>query len=285
MQTQEQYGGLQRTILDNPIDRHLEELSVAGYTVIPEALPENELDDWRERIDTVYTEQEKEFGGRAVLASIGDKDLCRAPLLYDRAFISMARNEKVLAVVRRVLGEWFILNLQNAIINRPDERHHQSAWHRDLPYQNWVISRPIALGALFAIDPFSELTGSTVVLPHTHRSEFLPSESYIRTHCTVITAAPGSALVFDAMMFHRAGYNQSQQIRRGVNHLYTVPILKQQYDFPRALGDSLGEDQELRRLLGYTSTVPTNVVQWRTERQNRLTETAARNAGTIDGTD
>jgi len=240
MNSEHYYGGQKPATVDDPLDHHLEELEVLGYTVVPDVLSKSELDDWRKRIDAVYERQEGESGGREALIAIGDQDLCRAPLLYDHAFLSMARHEKVLAIVNRILGDWFILNLQNAIINRPSERHHQSAWHRDLPYQNWVSSRPLAIGALFAIDPFSDLTGSTLVLPHAHRREAIPSETYISAHATTITAAPGSVLMFDAMVFHRAGYNRSQQIRRGVNHLYTVPILKQQYDFPRALGDANG---------------------------------------------
>jgi hypothetical protein len=62
----------------------------------------------------------------------------------------------------------------------------------------------------------------------------------------------------------------SGRIRRGVNHLYTVPILKQQYDFPRALGDGFTDDAALRQLLGYTSVVPVTALAWRQERQKRL---------------
>ncbi|MFM0488847.1 phytanoyl-CoA dioxygenase family protein [Paraburkholderia graminis] len=263
------YGDQRPLALDDPLAFHLEELSSLGYTVINDILPESELEDWRGRIDAVYELQEQESGGRDALIAIGDQDLCRVPLLYDQAFLSMARHEKVLAIVKRILGDWFILNLQNAIINRPNERHQQGAWHRDLPYQSWVASRPLAVGALFAIDPFSEMTGSTLMLPHSHRRETIPSEAYISAHAITVTAQPGSVLMFDAMVFHRAGYNRSGQIRRGVNHLYTVPILKQQYDFPRAFGDLFREDADLRRLLGYTSTVPIDALQWRIERQNR----------------
>lgn len=265
------YGDQRPANFNDPHACHLEELSSLGYTVIDDVLQESELGDWRERIDAVYERQEMESGGREALVAIGDQDLCRAPLLYDQAFLSMARHEKVLAIVSRVLGDWFILNLQNAIINRPNERHQQSAWHRDLPYQNWVASRPLAIGALFAIDPFSEATGSTLMLPHSHRRELIHAEAYISAHATTVVAQPGSVVLFDAMVFHRAGYNRSEQIRRGVNHLYTVPLLKQQYDFPRAFGDVFRDDAELRRLLGYTSTVPVDALQWRKERQNRTT--------------
>ncbi|KPD15516.1 hypothetical protein ADM96_32655 [Burkholderia sp. ST111] len=270
MSAEQYYGATAPKTAADALQQSVEELSTLGYTVIRGALSPAELEGWSQRIDAVYSAQEAEFGGREALAAIGEVDLCRAPLLYDGAFVDMARNEHVLAIVRHILGDWIILNLQNAIINRSDERHHQSAWHRDLPYQNWVISRPLAIGALFAIDAFDESTGGTLVLPHSHRQESMPSEQYIRKHALQIVAEPGSVLLFDAMVFHRAGHNRSGRVRRGVNHLYTVPILKQQYDFPRALGDAFTGDAAVRQLLGYTAAVPVDALQWRRERQCRV---------------
>lgn len=270
MDTERYYGATAPESTVGALARHTEELSTLGYTVVPDVLAPEELAGWRKRIDAVYEAQEREFHGSDALAAIGEKDMCRAPLLYDREFVEMARCGTVLSIVRKLIGDWVILNLQNAIINRSAERHHQSAWHRDLPYQNWVISKPLAIGALFAIDPFNEVTGGTLVLPHSHRQEAMPSEQFIRAHAVQVEAEPGSALLFDAMVFHCAGNNRSGRVRRGVNHLYTVPILKQQYDFPRALGEQFAADAELQQLLGFTSTVPVDALQWRRERQQRL---------------
>jgi ectoine hydroxylase-related dioxygenase (phytanoyl-CoA dioxygenase family) len=126
---------------------------------------------------------------------------------------------------------------------------------------------------LFAIDPFTTETGGTIVLPHSHRHDTMPSENYLLQHATQITASAGSVLIFDAMVFHRAGVNRSSQIRRGVNHLYTIPLLKQQYDFPAVLGESFSEDPAIRRLLGYDSRVPKNALEWRRDRVKRLAAT------------
>jgi ectoine hydroxylase-related dioxygenase (phytanoyl-CoA dioxygenase family) len=250
------------------VDTHLEELSLAGYSVLPDALPAEVLAAWRQRIDTVYEAQVTEFGEER-LSSIGETDICRAPLLYDGAFIDLVMNPKILEVVSRILGSWFILNLQNAIINRPGREHHQSAWHRDLPHQNWTISRPLAIGALFVIDEFTKTTGATMFLPASHRNETIPSQSWIEKYGITLEAPAGSAILFDAMVFHRAGVNRSKMIRRAVNHLYSVPIMKQQYDFPRALAYRSFDDPEVLKILGYTSQTPLDVSAWRNERLRR----------------
>lgn len=266
------YGRIEQTQASDDVARYAEEIAVRGFTVIPDLFSPEELAEWRKKIDSVYHKQEVEFGRDALIA-IQELDLCRAPLLYDFEFMRLATHPLVLSVVKQFLGDWFILNLQNAVINRPNQIHHQSSWHRDLPYQNWVISRPLAINALLAIDEFSEITGGTHVLPFTHKTEVLPSDAYIAANRVVVVVPAGSAIVFDSMLFHRAGANTSQNIRRAVNNLYTTPILKQQYDFPRALGERPDLDPAITRLLGYTSQVPIDVRAWRAAR-------AARNLGT-----
>jgi ectoine hydroxylase-related dioxygenase (phytanoyl-CoA dioxygenase family) len=187
----------------------------------------------------------------------------------------IAQHPVVMRIVERILGTYFILNLQNAIINRPDRPHHQSSWHRDLPYQNWVISKPLAINALFAIDEFSEITGGTHIVPFTHKTEILPSDEYISSNKMIACVPAGSAIIFDSMLFHKAGENRSKIIRRAVNNLYTTPILKQQYDFPKALGGREEFDLNTLQFLGYTSQVPMDDLAWRNARSARLPRKAS----------
>ena len=254
---------------DDGISKHAEDVVIRGYTILDNLFTPAALGEWRQRIDDVYQTQEQEFSHDA-LESIQDLDMCRAPLLYDFEFMRMAAMPPVLEIMQRLLGDWHILNLQNAIINRPNITHHQSSWHRDLPYQNWVISRPLAISAIFAIDPFSPLTGGTQVLPGSHKHENLPSNHYIDSNSITVEADAGSVIIFDSMLFHRAGYNQSSMTRRAVNHMYTSPILKQQYDFPRAIGIKEDMSAVTRKLLGYTAEVPKDALEWRLSRLKRL---------------
>ncbi len=254
---------------DDVVSQHVEDVTIRGYTILKDLFTLDALCDWRKRIDDVYRTQEKELSYEA-MKSIQDLDMCRAPLLYDFEFMRMASMPPVLEIMQRLLGDWHILNLQNAIINRPNVTHHQSSWHRDLPYQNWVISRPLAISAIFAIDPFSSSTGGTQVLPGSHKNETLPSNHYIDSNGITVEADAGSVIIFDSMLFHRAGYNQSSMTRRAVNHMYTSPILKQQYDFPRAIGMKDGMSAATRKLLGYTAEVPIGAFEWRLSRLKRL---------------
>ena len=263
------YGRVNQAQSADDIAAHVEELALLGYTIVPGLYEAAELEDWRRRVDAVYARQEADFGAER-LKGIGDKDVARAPLLYDFEFARMASHPRLMELMRRILGDFFILNVQNAIINQPSTDHHQASWHRDLPYQNFVISKPLAISALVTLDEFSPATGGTQVIPFTHKTELLPSARYIEAHRMTAAAPAGSAIVFDAMLFHRAGSNSSQGIRRGVNHVYSTPIMKQNYDFPRALGERPGLDPALARLLGYTSQVPPDERTWREQRATKL---------------
>lgn len=264
------YGSFTQTALKDHVSSYVEEISIKGFTTIPNLFSDDELSLWRQKIDKVYEKQEKEYG-RECLISIQELDVCRAPLLYDFSFIELATHPLVIGIVERILGDWFILNLQNAIINRPNSIHHQSSWHRDLPYQNYTISRPLAINALVAIDEFSSKTGGTQLVPFTHKTEVLPSDNYIENNKITANVPSGSVIVFDSMLFHKAGENTSGIVRRAVNHLFTTPMIKQQYDFSRALSNQqnhLNSFQE--RLLGFSSQVYVNDKEWRNARKRKL---------------
>ena len=263
------YGNLTQVECNNEIDLYIEEIKNDGFAIIQNVLTSKELDNYREKIDYVYSQQEKEFGLDRMNA-LNEKNMCRMPLKYDDYFINIATNQTVLEIVEKFLGKFYILNLQNAIINTPHEEHHQSSWHRDLPYQNYVISNPLSINALFCIDDFSVETGGTIVVPYTHKTEILPSDRYIEKHAVTAEAKAGSVIIFDSMLFHKAGYNSSNIIRRAVNHQYQIPLLKQFYDFPKVLNGKFSDDGFLSQLLGYTSQVPLDDVAWRENRLERV---------------
>jgi ectoine hydroxylase-related dioxygenase (phytanoyl-CoA dioxygenase family) len=265
------YGVTQQVQVSDSVGLALEEIHIKGYTVLKQVFSAVELAECRQRLDRVYLQQEQHLGHDTLLR-INELNLARCPLAYDAYFLHLATHERVLAHVEKILGHYYILHLQNGIINRPNEAHHQSSWHRDLPYQNFVISKPLAVNALWCIDPYNPLTGATEVLPFSHREESVPSEQFVTKHAVSLLAEPGDVVMFDSMLFHRAGYNSSEIIRRAINHVYTAPILKQQIDLPRLLGDQYINDLFLVKFLGYESQIAESDVIWRERRLQKLSK-------------
>jgi ectoine hydroxylase-related dioxygenase (phytanoyl-CoA dioxygenase family) len=269
------FGVKEFSAASSEVEQRVEEIGMIGYTIVPDALTESELETARRKVDEIYRRQTEEVGGENELKKFNDAYTARALLAYDEFFLGVATNPKVLPIVEALLGDYYILMLQNGIINVPAVGGEQNAgsWHRDLNYQHFVSSRPLSVSALFCVDEFSSETGGTHVLPGSHKMEIFPSEATVLSNERTITAPAGSVIVFDSMLFHRGGLNRSANTRRALNHMYTLPLIRQQISFPRMLGGKFSEDAFLRRFLGYEAETADNVRDWREERKARITTT------------
>lgn len=266
------FGVKEHTELSCEVDRYVEEIQIAGYTVVPGVLTDEELTAARPKLDEIYERQVAEVGGEARLQTINDVHTARSPLIYEELFLRVATKPAVLAVVERFLGDYYTLMLQNGILNVPQVGDEQNAgsWHRDLNYQHFVSSRPLSISALVCIDEFTVEAGGTLVLPGSHKTEVCPSDEFILAHEHPIEAPAGAALVFDSMLFHRGGHNRSGRARRALNHMYTLPLIKQQLSFPKMLQGKYSDDPFLRRFLGYDSEPGESIAAWREQRLARL---------------
>jgi len=245
----------------------LEELSRNGFCILEAALPLSTVAVLREALDRVLATQVARFGGEAAMAAIGELGQARALLEEDENFLAILCAPRLDAVVEAVLGPAALVMQQNGIVIPPNRaEHHQQSWHRDLPYQSWVATKPIALGALAVLDDFTPESGSTLFLPGSHRHEGFPSEAYVARWARPVLAAAGAIVVFDAMCFHRGGVNSGAVPRRAVNTLYGVPLLAQQVAFT----DRPGLDAKLRRRLGIDYQPAPSADAWRARRAARL---------------
>ena len=264
------YGVLEREQLDDEVAVHAERIRVAGYSVIADAFSAEDIAELGARLDSVLQQQVTEFGGTGNIAAIGDAGTARCLLAYDDEFLRPATHPIILRLCRLLLGEYIVLMQQNGVSNPPVDAHTQARYHRDLPYQHFTSSRPLAVSALLCLDPFTRETGATTLIPGSHRVERFPSDQVAAALDTTIEAQPGSYIVFDSMLFHRAGTNRSARNRRGVNHVFSIPLIAQQVSIPAVLGGRYSDDRELAPLLGYGAGSASSVLAWREQRLARL---------------
>ena len=71
------------------------------------------------------------------------------------------------------------------------------------------------------------------------------------------------------MIFHSGGVNTTDRPRRAVNHVYSIPLLRQQIDLPSALGEHFVTDGKLRKLLGYDVHTPGSVAEYLANRAKK----------------
>lgn len=252
---------------DDPLALALEELSRNGFTVLERVVPATPLTAMRAALDRLLAAQTDRFGGPARLSAIGDAGQARALLEEEPIFLDLLRLPRLDAIIDALLGSAALVMQQNGIVMPPAAgEHRQQSWHRDLPYQSWVASKPLAVGALAALDDFTAESGATRFLPGSHRHETLPSAAYAARWAHQAVAPAGSVVVFDAMCFHAGGVNRGRCPRRAVNTLFGIPLLAQQVAFtPKP-----GMDARLRRRLGLDYQPAPSADAWRAARHTRL---------------
>ena len=266
------YGVKEQLIAADELDVKLQELDLCGHTILHSGFSEALLTDLREQLERLLSEQETRFGGHESLMRINEADTLRAPLIWDEAFLNVAVHPQLIELCRRAFGDYFIINQQNGVRNPPARRgHHQVSYHRDLPYQHFVSSRPLALNALLCLDPFTPENGSTRLLPGSHKIEYFPDDRVVRALEVVANVPAGSYLILNSMVFHCAGVNTTEGPRRVINTVFTGPIIKQQIALPPNLEGRYDNNPWLQRLLGFEVDPPRSLEAWFESRKSRTT--------------
>ena len=247
------------------LGRHLENIRLRGYTVLENVVSLEATEHFKIALEKIYLIQENEFG-KENIKEIDEANIVRTPFAYDESFLSLITEWRIHEIIKEILGDNYVLQLQNSNINKPNMEHHQSSWHRDIPYQEYILSKPIAINALYCLSPFNKETGGITFLPYSHKFEIFPSQSFLQENKIQPELNPGDVIVFDSWLYHKAGYNSSEIVRYGVNHVFTSPILTQQINLPRLLNGKYSDDEQLFNLLGYTYEVPKSVLDYRKER-------------------
>jgi len=251
-------------------DLHIEEITRNGYTLLENALSGEEVAFLQSgKLEEIYQQQLNDIGGEEKLNEMGDQFSIKHLLAYDEFFVKFLIHPKILKILEHFLGEFYILHLQNGVLNYPGVHHPAALWHRDFVYQHYTSSKPLGIGALFVIDDFNDETGGTMFLPGSHKFDAFPSSEYVNKHNKQISAKAGSILVFDSMMFHQAGFNQSPHVRRALNQIYTIPLIKQQISLPRLLKGKYSNDPVLGKLLGYGCESANDAMDYRLTRLKR----------------
>jgi ectoine hydroxylase-related dioxygenase (phytanoyl-CoA dioxygenase family) len=248
-------------------ERLAEAVAIRGWGVVPALLTDDEVFSARQGILDHYADELRRHEVDS-FDSIRDSNIARGLAYESAAFAKIATSERVDAIVAAVLGRNFVLFSQNGIINPPTEEHFQGAWHRDLNYQHWVSTSPLAVSILVALDDFSAKSGATQVLSGSHKVVPAPSKEYRETYAETLEMSPGDAVVFDSMLFHRAGRNSGARERVALNHIFSIPLIRQQFAFSRgpAAAAIEGSSSRSMEILGHTWDQPTDPFTWREQR-------------------
>lgn len=262
------YGILQQNEVDSPLLEAIEQIKNIGYAVIDSGYSLSEINTISEKFNSTRSQYIKLYK-EEFLKSMNEFYTIRALLTHNEEhFLKLSLNKNIISILKILIPGKFILNQQNGIINPPQETYNQNSWHRDIPYQHFITSQPLAINALFCLDDFTIENGATFVLPASHKIETLPSYQYIQKNSMQIEAKAGSFILLDCMLYHAGGFNQSHHARRAINHVYNIPFFKQQINLPMNMNDSYLSIEE-KDILGFNYKENASIEEYFSSRINR----------------
>jgi ectoine hydroxylase-related dioxygenase (phytanoyl-CoA dioxygenase family) len=178
------------------------------------------------------------------------------------SYLECLRRYPIYEFIERYFGGKFILNSFGGAINTRDSVSYAQNVHRDIRSYSGHI--PLLLNTLVMLDDFTADNGSTWLLSGSHKHEVKPADDYFKQHAEQALAPAGSILMFNSNVWHAGGNNDTDQLRRSVTPMFSKPFLKQQFDYPRALGYAKADsyDEMLRQVIGYNSRIPATLDEW-----------------------
>jgi hypothetical protein len=254
------------TALDT--DRVLPALEQDGWTHLPSRLPAELVARLTGELERVYAEQ-RALQRRNGVGDRTDGTVHHLPCADD-VFLELLELEDCHKWLRAYFQNPYILNTYGGVLNLPSRLSYVGGIHRDLRTFSGNVKLMAQL--LVMLDDFTEENGATFLLSGSHRSDEKPAdEPFFRDAVRAIGSA-GSIVMFNSNLWHAAGPNRSDGPRRALTLAFTRPFIKQQLDYPRALGYDRAESFSpvLRQVLGYNARVPVSLDEWYQPVEKRL---------------
>jgi ectoine hydroxylase-related dioxygenase (phytanoyl-CoA dioxygenase family) len=244
------------------LHNHVARLNRDGYTIIPDLLDAEGLDQFRTALAPYLGSHlgRNPFEGHRT-------ERVYTLVARGRIFESITADPRVMALIGAFLRPGFLLSASHAINILPGEQAQDL--HSDDSFYPLPRPRPpIGISVIGAIDDFTEENGATVVYRGSHlwgrESAALKSDlaagrqSDLTGVARRLTMPAGAAAVFLGTLIHGAGANRSAGPRLAFTSQYCEPWARTQENFylavPKARVRAMSPT--LRTLLGYDVMPP-----------------------------
>lgn len=238
-------------------DAHMEE---KGWIIFEQAIEPALVEQMREDIHKAYAIC-REYQTRNGIDQDTSLTVHHLVGQFD-SFLDCLGAYPIYPFIERYFAGQFILNSFGGAINTRDSQSYAQRVHRDI--RSFSGDTPLLLNTLVMLDDFTADNGATWMLSGSHKAAAKPSDEYFQAHAEQAIAPAGSILMFNSNVWHAGGTNLTEQLRRSVTPMFSKPFMKQQFDYPRALGYDRGPqlDERLRQVIGYNARVPATLDEW-----------------------
>jgi ectoine hydroxylase-related dioxygenase (phytanoyl-CoA dioxygenase family) len=232
------------------LEHHLERIAVDGYTILPNAIEPDLVDE----IDEALLKLERHLDAVPATNLFEGLHTTRVYnlLVHGSTFEQIPIHPHVLPVVEGVLDPGLLISSLSSIAIGPDEQAQPI--HADdqlIPLTRPHV--PIICNTMWAITDFTEENGATRVVPGSHLSDEAPNplEQYETVPAEM---EKGSVLVWVGSLWHGGGANRTDQRRVGIAMNYCAGYIRQQENQQLGVPPALVKTfpRRLQELIGYS---------------------------------
>ncbi len=195
-------------------------LGEEGFVILPSLLSSDVLAELRAAMDRLHGAAPL---GRDPFSGFRSQRIFNLLAKMPEAH-ALAMHPDVVAIAESYLDDQ--IQLSSTASNSIHPGEEAQALHNDDTY--YRVSRPfppLSVTCAWAIDPFTQDNGATIVLPRSHHQSSyempdLPKRS--------LTTGAGSAVIWDGQLWHGGGANRSAGLRRAIIFTYVRGWLRPQ---------------------------------------------------------
>lgn len=231
-----------------------------GWVVYPDGVPQDFA-------SLMAADLEKEYEKRRAIQlkngiDVNTDGTAHHLLERDNSFLTLMDKLPFTDFMQTYFGGNFILNSFGGVINMKSKASYVCNVHRDV--RSFTSDIKLMINMLVMLDDFTLENGATYVLSGSHLKDERPSDETFFKNADRVTGKKGSVLLFDSNLWHAAGENKTDTVRRAITLTFTKPFMKPQLDYPRYLGYEFGESlsENCRQLIGYNARIPANLDEW-----------------------
>ncbi len=178
------------------------------------------------------------------------------------SFLELLGRAYIHEYLKTLFGGQYILNAFGGNLNRSGQRTYASNVHRDV--RTYTRELRLLVNTIVMLDDFTLTNGATHLLAGSHLDKSKPSDEVFFKTADRAVGRRGSIVVWDSNVWHAAGVNHSGHPRRSLSILYSQPFMKQQLDYPRAIGYDQRETltEQCQQIVGFRARVPATLDEW-----------------------
>jgi ectoine hydroxylase-related dioxygenase (phytanoyl-CoA dioxygenase family) len=167
-------------------------------------------------------------------------------------------------------GKNYILHACNPVLGPPSAKSYLHKIHRDI--RTFIPGMNLRINMLVALDEFTIENGATEIYVGSHLKNTMPSEEDFENNKSHLIMPAGSVVLFNSYLWHRAGYNSTNDNRVALTLSFGLSFIKPQMDYARLIGEDKAKNFSSisRQILGYNSRVPICLEEWYRKPENRL---------------